>query len=175
MAGGGRRAAVCLDPSEPRIVVVEASAGAANPLLDPGGEAAYVPVDDGVWRMGLDGSVEEVVRMPLEVLGGRHLFRLVTDLTRTADGRFFAGDQNPYHRTGARPCRVFFFDRETGRDVAVVSAMALPAMPPRQWRRYHLDPHPHFSPDGALLVYTTTVRGRVDVAVAPVEGLRTRL
>jgi len=37
---------------------------------------------------------------------------------------------------------------------------------------YHIDPHPHFSPDGSLIAFTTTVLGRVDVAVVPVEELR---
>ena len=36
---------------------------------------------------------------------------------------------------------------------------------------YHLDPHPHFSPRDSWVVYTSMVRGSVDVALAPVEGL----
>ncbi|MBN1523890.1 MAG: PD40 domain-containing protein [Spirochaetales bacterium] len=31
---------------------------------------------------------------------------------------------------------------------------------------YHVDPHPHFSPDGSLIAFTTTVNGRADLAVA---------
>jgi hypothetical protein len=34
---------------------------------------------------------------------------------------------------------------------------------------YHLDPHPRFSPRDRWVVYTSTVRGQVDVALSPVR------
>jgi len=36
---------------------------------------------------------------------------------------------------------------------------------------YHIDPHPLFCCDDRSVVFTTTVRGRVDVAVVPTENL----
>ena len=47
------------------------------------------------------------------------------------------------------------------------------AMPPPPMSRdpYHLDPHPHFSPDDSQIIYMTTVLGNIDVAVTPVEQL----
>jgi len=85
--------------------------------------------------------------------------------------RYFCADQSPY-QWPARPCEVRFFDRQAGREVHVVTAMP---PPPIDRKGYHIDPHPQFSPCGGLVVYTTTVRGRVDVAVAPVEGILDRL
>jgi hypothetical protein len=312
-------AAACLDPADPRIRSFPATARGGNPLVLPEGDAVHVPIEDGIWRLAFDGTIVPVLRMPAEIIAGRRLFSLVTDLTVSADGRYFAldshignrwlvslgevatgrvtplrwfaachhhaafspvdpdlmlvnqgpwndpitgdkfdmnvrmwlmdtrltryeplfgdlwfgrncqschewwtadgricwcdydrgvfecdpnavprtrtlvwprpmwhgqcdpsgryfcGDQYPYHRTGDKPCRVFFFDRRAGRDVAIVSAMRLPDLPHGEWRPFHLDPHPHFSPDGRFVVYTTTARGTVDVAIAPVEGVLARL
>jgi len=46
-------------------------------------------------------------------------------------------------------------------------------MPPPPYRRrlYHLDPHPQISPRARFVVYTTMVRGTVDVALAPMSGI----
>ena len=89
--------------------------------------------------------------------------------------RFYCGDQNPYEPTADNPCRVFFFDRRSGRDVAIASNVGFPPLPRQDWRSYHLDPHPHFSADGRQVVYTTMVRGVPDVAIAPVEGILDKL
>jgi hypothetical protein len=89
--------------------------------------------------------------------------------------RFYCADENPYNRSPERPCRVWFFDRHSGRRIAIASALPAPPLPPGDWRAYHLDPHPHFSRDGRYVVYTTTARGTVDVAVAPVEGVVEKL
>ncbi len=64
--------------------------------------------------------------------------------------------------------RVTFRNRHTGNEVNIVSQM-----PDLQGdvTRYHLHPHPHFCLDEALICYTTTVLGRVDVAFASVENL----
>jgi len=310
-------AAVSLDPARPDIRLFPAAAASGNPLLIPEGDAAYVPVHDGICLQPIHGKITEVLRMPKEILQNRHLFQLVTDLTRSADGkhfvldsrigsrwlislaeiatgtvtplrwfsrchhhamfspidpdlilvgqgpwhdpvtgdkgemdirmwlmdtamkryepvlpdlwfnhncmschewwapdgmvcwcdynegvyecdlsqrtkqlvwshplchahcdptkRYYCGDENPYHRTPERPCRVLFFDRQTGQEIAIASNMALPPLSPDAWRSYHLDPHPHFSADGEYVVYTTTVRGNVDVAVTPVRGILSKL
>jgi len=88
--------------------------------------------------------------------------------------RYYVADQTPY-KWHERPCEVLFFDRQTGKETHIVTA--LPPRPPlaRSPRLYHIDPHPQVSPDGAFVVYTTTVRGAVDVAVAPLGAITARL
>ncbi len=310
-------AVASLDPAAPELRLLPGIFPRGNPLLAPDGEAAWVPVEDRILRVTPEGEAEEVVRFPEELLGGRHLFRLVTDLTMSADGRCFAldshvgsrfliatadvatgevtplrwffkdhhhvafspvdphlllvnqgpwhdpitgdkgdmdvrmwvmdvrgtrfepvqsdlwfshnamgchewwtpdgrlqwcdyadgiyevdapggerrlvwsrplvhgqtdptgrylcGDANPYHWNAARPCSVWVFDRETGREAAVASNLPEPPLPPRERRRYHPDPHPHFSADGAYLVHTTTALGPLSVALVPMAPIRERL
>jgi hypothetical protein len=82
--------------------------------------------------------------------------------------RYWAADQSPYTWHDS-PCQVLFYDRATGEEIAIASALLEP-----RWPRgyYHLDPHPQFSPSGDVVVYTTTARGGVpDVAIAPLEGI----
>lgn len=311
--------AVSLDPKAPEMVRIPGAEVHGNPLVLPEGDAVYLPVDESIYRVNLEGNFQEIVRLPKDLIGSRYFGRLMTGVTLSADGkhfvmdsrignrwlislaevdtgevtplrwffrnhhhayfsptdpkmiligqgpwndivtgdkgsmnirmwlmdteltyyeplfgdlwfgqncischewwtasgkicwcdykegiyetdpavsprkreriwttplchaqsdpteRFYVGDQNPYHRTGDRPCRVFFFDRQTGKEVAIVSEMALPELDPRLWRPYHLDPHACFSPDGEFITYCTTVRSSVDVAVAPVAQLRSLL
>ncbi len=66
------------------------------------------------------------------------------------------------------PSRVIFINRESGKYVNIIS------LNPEHHTFgsvYHIDPHPRFSPDGSLIVFTTTVRGEVDVAVAFTKDL----
>ncbi|RPJ09559.1 MAG: hypothetical protein EHM28_01165 [Spirochaetaceae bacterium] len=74
---------------------------------------------------------------------------LVYDRTR---GIFFRGC----------PASVHFHNLETGKSIPILTHNPEFHTPPCM---YHIDPHPHFSPDGSLVIYTTTVRNRVDVAV----------
>ena len=37
------------------------------------------------------------------------------------------------------------------------------------------DPHPQISPKGNFVVYTTTVRGKVDVAVTPIVDILAKI
>jgi hypothetical protein len=90
--------------------------------------------------------------------------------------RFYAGDENPYHRDSERPCHVWLFDRQTGKEVAIVRNMPLPKTIARDdARSYHFDPHPHFSRDNKYVVYTTTVLDRLDVALTPVAATAARM
>lgn len=83
--------------------------------------------------------------------------------------RYLVGDNHlrDEHRqpTGAK---VSFYNIETGREVDLVSVMPIPD-PYYGW--YHVHPHPQFSLDDRYIVYTTTVRGTVDVAMTPVADL----
>jgi len=78
-------------------------------------------------------------------------------------GTLWVADESPYR--WPEPCQVLFFDRETGRESVIVSGMPAP-----EWGRHpwHADPHPRFVLSDQWIVYTTTVRGRVDAAICPV-------
>ena len=60
-----------------------------------------------------------------------------------------------------------FFDRATGRDIDI----AVLPKPVYERRAYHLDPHPHFSTAGDCIIYTTTARGMIDVAITDAQML----
>lgn len=85
-----------------------------------------------------------------------------------ADGSLWCADQTPY-RWDTEPCQVKFFNRQTGMEVNIFSALP---KPPVDRRKYHLDPHPSFSPNGRWITSFTTVRGQGDVAVTETEPLK---
>ncbi len=64
--------------------------------------------------------------------------------------------------------RVAFLNRSTRREIDIVSHLPLS---PQGCDKYHVHPHPQFCWGDRLICYTTTVRGRVDVAFAPVGSL----
>ena len=83
-------------------------------------------------------------------------------------GKYLVGDRNPFgfHR-GARSL-VEFFNIETGKTFRIADNPELDDPLPKT---YHIDPHPRFCADGNLVVFTTTVRGRVELAAAATEDL----
>jgi Tol biopolymer transport system component len=83
----------------------------------------------------------------------------------SADRNLWCADESPY-KWGRKPLEILFYDRRRDRDVQIVSDMPQPALGRNS---YHLDPHPQFSPRDSWVVYTTTVRGEVDVALTPVQ------
>lgn len=79
--------------------------------------------------------------------------------------RWWCADQSPY-RWPDELCQVLLLDRASGKEYTVVTAMPPPTVE-RAW--YHIDPHPQFSPTGRRMIYTTTSRGMVDVALVEME------
>ena len=86
------------------------------------------------------------------------------------DRQFWCADQTPY-RWESETCQVLFYDRGRDRELPIVSAMPCPSI---NWRELHLHPHPQFVLGGRHIVYTTTLLGRPDVAIAPVASLHNR-
>lgn len=94
---GGRHTDGCLEP-----VVYPGMQLGGNPWIAPDGQSAWAPVDDGIYIVPFDdsgsrGSAEPTApevffRVPRELAGGRKVFRLATELTLTADGRWFVLD-----------------------------------------------------------------------------------
>jgi hypothetical protein len=85
----------------------------------------------------------------------------------SGDRRYWCADQTPYRwvETG---CPILFFDRQTGKEIQIISSQAPPIYPRSD---YHTDPHPHFSPQGDFVIHTTTVLGGLDVALTPTAPL----
>ena len=84
-----------------------------------------------------------------------------------ADRSLWVADQTPYE-WAERPCRVIFFNRATEKTVDIYSALPEPFCGRGKW---HIDPHPQFTPDGNYIVSTTTVHNQVAISITPVEQL----
>jgi hypothetical protein len=84
--------------------------------------------------------------------------------------RYLIGDTNMQFYRGC-PSTVQFLNRETGQHVRVVDN---PEMPGLVGARYHIDPHPRFVGGDQFVVFTTTVRGEVDLALVPTADLIAR-
>ena len=83
------------------------------------------------------------------------------------DRSLWCADQNPYDWPN-NPVTIWFYRRSDQKELKIVSKMPLPSLPPRN---YHVDPHPQFSPQGDMIVYTTTVYGNVDVALTEISEI----
>lgn len=80
-------AVVSLDPSHPEIRMFPQAAVTGNPLVSRTNGGIYLPIDDAIYLMDTEGGMERVFRMPEDILEKRRLFRLVTDLTLSCDGK----------------------------------------------------------------------------------------
>ena len=63
---------------------------------------------------------------------------------------------------------VYLFNRETGKRVRVIDN---PERADHVGRHYHIDPHPRFVCNDQYVVFTTTIRGEIDLAIVPVAHL----
>ena len=129
---------------------------ACHEWWDRQGRLCWVDYEEGIFRCDVSSrAVEHIWQRPL------------CHAHSSPTGDFWCADQNPY-QWQERPCEVLFFDADTGRESAIVTAMPPPPLPRSP---LHLDPHPHFSPQGTYVVYMATVRGSVDVALTEVAAL----
>jgi hypothetical protein len=114
------------------------------------GRICYVDYQAGVFELDLQTRQHTHVWQ-------RPLCHAHCDSTR----RYWCADESPY-RWPDEHCQVLAFDRQTGKTTQIVSAMPAPA---GGRKTYHIDPHPQFSPSDRWIIYTTTVRGRAELAV----------
>lgn len=94
----------------------------------------------------------------------------------TADEKYFVADSSFYDHglTWWRGCpsKVTFYNTVTDKALDIVTRNpALPQWTPEDPCPYHIDPHPRFVLHDQYVSFTVTTDGRVDAAVAPVEGL----
>ena len=98
-------ATVNLDPSNPEVVPMPATwvaVDSGNPMLESDGSIAYIPIEDRIYRFDMKdpNNPEEVFRLPKDIIKGRRLYRLVTNLTSTSDGKYWILDSwigNQWH------------------------------------------------------------------------------
>jgi hypothetical protein len=83
------------------------------------------------------------------------------------DGKYLVSDSNERFYRGC-PSSVHFLNRVSGKEIQIISN---PAMPNFTGARYHIDPHPRFGNQDRLIVFTTTIRGQVDLAIVETAEL----
>jgi hypothetical protein len=66
------------------------------------------------------------------------------------------------------PSTVYFQNRRTGKTLKLTDN---PGMGGITGSSYHIDPHPRFCGQDRYVVFTTTVRGEVDLAIVPTANL----
>lgn len=124
---------------------------------DPDGAHAWCVWGNETWRVRTaDGEVEKI---PFP----RHCWHSHS----SRDGRLIVGDSNTGFFRGCAST-VHFMNRDT-RKVVILAEHA--ERTDYAGRHYHIDPHPRFCGNDRYVVFTTTVRNQVDVAVVPVDHL----
>lgn len=121
-------------------------------------------------RDWMDGKPAEVVAY-LPVEGGVGAWHAHSSI----DGRYFVvdGSYNAYGLSWWRGTRSFtrFYDTKTKEVKFIISDNPIVnGYTPDNPCAHHIDPHPRFCCGDRYVVHTTTVLGRVDVAVTPVAG-----
>jgi len=88
----------------------------------------------------------------------------------SADGQHLAGDIGTY-QWNQKPCRVAYFNRQTGKEIDIAAALPPPPFPANIGHYYHAHPHPQFVAGDRYVAYTTTVNGVLDLALVPLADL----
>ncbi len=127
---------------------------------DAGGKHVWCVWGDEAWRTDINSGEVEKVAWP------SHCWHAHT----TVDNRYVVADSNERFYRGC-PSTVGFLNRESGQHVEIVSN---PGMGGITGSQYHIDPHPRFCGTDAFVVFTTTIRGEVDLAVARTADLVAR-
>ena len=83
------------------------------------------------------------------------------------DGRLIVGDSNNGFYRGCAST-VHFMNRDTGKIIVLAEHAERSDY---VGSNYHIDPHPRFCANDRYVVFTTTVRNEIDLAIIPVEDL----
>ena len=95
----------------------------------------------------------------------------------TEDEKYYVFDEKVLDRFGSKwfrgcPAGVKFYNRETDKEIDIVTEMPENEFTPENQCKYHIDPHPRFVSGDKYIVFTTTELGSVDLAVAVVDELK---
>jgi hypothetical protein len=125
---------------------------------DAEGKHVWCVSGNDTWRVRVADGVVEKIAFP------RHCWHSHS----SRDGRLIVGDSNNGFFRGCAST-VHFLNRDTGK-VIVLAEHA--ERTDYTGRNYHIDPHPRFCGNDRYVVFTTVVRGEVDVAIVPTEELQ---
>lgn len=124
---------------------------------DPDGQHAWCVWGNETWKTNI--HTQEVEKIPFP----QHCWHSHSSF----NGDYIIGDSNTRFYRGC-PSLVHFLNRRTGKLVKLVDN---PERPDYIGRAYHIDPHPRFVFGDQYVVFTTTMRGEIDVALARVADL----
>lgn len=118
---------------------------------DPDGKHVWCVWGHESWRTELESQSVEKVAWPAHCWHA-HI---------SVDGAYLVSDSNERFYRGC-PSSVYFLNRRTGKYLKIVEN---PEMRGITGLHYHIDPHPRFCCSDEFVVFTTTIRGEVDLAI----------
>lgn len=124
---------------------------------DIDGQHAWAVRGRETWRTHVETAERETVECPMSCWHS-HTCR---------DNRFLVCDSTKGFYRGC-PSSVHFLNRDTGTLLQVADH---PGMEGITGANYHIDPHPRFCCNDRFVIFTTTVRGEVDLAIVKTEDL----
>ena len=110
------------------------------------------------WRTNVQTGELERIEWPVTCLHAHS----------SVDGRYLVCDSSTERFYRGCATSVHFMDRRTGKTLKLIDN---PAIEGYVGANYHIDPHPRFCCGDRFVVFTATVRGRVDVAVVRTDDL----
>jgi hypothetical protein len=124
---------------------------------DADGEHVWCVQGNDTWRVNIQTSEVEKISFPHHCWHSHN----------SRGGRYIVGDSNTNFYRGCRS-GVHFLNRDTDELVTLVEN---PEQHNYVGRNYHIDPHPRFCCNDRYVVFTTTIRDEVDLAIMPVQTL----
>ncbi len=142
---------------EPRPILREPKSGVGHEWWDPDGKHVWCIFDNETWRVRVATGEIEKIGFP------RNCWHSHSSL----DGRLIVGD-SIHGSTRGSASTLHFLNRNTGKNIVFVEN---PERKDYTGLNYHIDPHPRFVCNDEYVVFTTTVRGEIDVAIVPTVQL----
>jgi hypothetical protein len=124
---------------------------------DADGQHVWCTYGNETWRVDVESGVEEKITFPHSCWHAHS----------SKGGEYIVCDSNSGFGRGCASS-VHFLNRTTGKSMKLIEN---PERTDYAGRYYHIDPHPRFCCGDQYVVFTTTVRGEIDVAIAPTQAL----